>query len=95
MMTNDAITSDPPESMLDNGANQGNDNANDAYTDDGSQVSEAKSETAILSKKETQQIVWSKALVVLVIAVAAFSTFTGVYFYLRDSEAADFQVRVS
>jgi hypothetical protein len=67
----------------------------DAYTDDGSLVSEAKAESAIMSKKDTRQILWSKALVVLVIILAAFATSAGVYVYTKEAEEADFQVRVS
>jgi hypothetical protein len=91
MHSNDTIISNSPESALDIGVKVDS----EAFTDDRSQVSESKAENAILSKKETQQILWSKALVVLVITLAAFATSTGVYFFTKESEAASFQVRVS
>jgi hypothetical protein len=93
MMNNDAaIISDSLKSELENGAKDDNDGYS---TDDGSRVSEAKTETVILSKQETRHIVWSKALVALVITLAAFATSTGVYVLTKHSEDADFQVRVS
>jgi cytochrome c-type biogenesis protein CcmH/NrfG len=92
MMMNDApISSDSLQSALQDAMKVDS----EAFTDDQSQVSEAKSETAILSKKETRQILWSKVLVVLVITLAAFATSTGVYVLVKNSEDADFQVRVS
>ena len=92
MTTNNApIISDSPEGVLENGAKDDS----DAYTDDGNHVSEAETESAILSKSETRWVTGAKALVLFVIFLAAFAASTVVYFSTKESEDADFKVRVS
>ena len=92
MTTNDApVISESPEVVLENGAKDDS----DAYTDDGNHVSESETETAILSKSETRWITGAKTLVLLVIFLAAFAASTVVYFSTKESEHADFKVRVS
>jgi hypothetical protein len=89
-MTNDVpIISDSPESALETGAKDDS----DAYSDDGSHVSEAQA--LILSKSETRRITRVKIGVLLFITVAAFLATTGVYFSSKESEEKDFHVRVS
>jgi hypothetical protein len=92
MTTNGApVISVSPEGVLENGAKDDS----DAYTNDANHASEAETETAILSKSETRWITGAKALVLLVIILAAFAASTVVYFSTKESEDADFKVRVS